>query len=78
MKSYLLNLSLFMISLFVGIIILEIGIRVIFPQFVPDGESRYNYDYTNKIVLGDANAAALWGLISYIRGARSVTWTTVR
>jgi cellulose synthase/poly-beta-1,6-N-acetylglucosamine synthase-like glycosyltransferase len=25
-----------------------------------------------------ANAAALWGLISYIRGARAVTWTTVR
>jgi hypothetical protein len=25
-----------------------------------------------------ANAAALWGLISYLRGARDVTWTTVR
>ena len=25
-----------------------------------------------------ANAAALWGLISYIRGVRAVTWTTVR
>jgi hypothetical protein len=25
-----------------------------------------------------ANAAALWGLISYLRGVREVTWTTVR
>jgi len=25
-----------------------------------------------------ANAAALWGLVSYLRGARDVTWTTVR
>jgi glycosyltransferase involved in cell wall biosynthesis len=25
-----------------------------------------------------ANAAALWGLVSYLRGARAVTWTTVR
>jgi cellulose synthase/poly-beta-1,6-N-acetylglucosamine synthase-like glycosyltransferase len=25
-----------------------------------------------------ANAAALWGLISYLRGQRAVTWTTVR
>ncbi len=25
-----------------------------------------------------ANAAALWGLISYLRGGRQVTWTTVR
>jgi len=57
MKSYLLNLTLFMISLLVGIIILEIGIRVIFPQFTPQGESRYNYDYTNEVVLGDANTA---------------------
>ena len=25
-----------------------------------------------------ANVAALWGLISYLRGVREVTWTTVR
>ncbi|MCH9695848.1 MAG: glycosyltransferase [Gammaproteobacteria bacterium] len=25
-----------------------------------------------------ANAAAMWGLISYLRGVRAVTWTTVR
>jgi cellulose synthase/poly-beta-1,6-N-acetylglucosamine synthase-like glycosyltransferase len=25
-----------------------------------------------------ANAAALWGLVSYLRGVRAVTWTTVR
>jgi hypothetical protein len=25
-----------------------------------------------------ANAAALWGFIVYLRGARAVTWTTVR
>jgi cellulose synthase/poly-beta-1,6-N-acetylglucosamine synthase-like glycosyltransferase len=25
-----------------------------------------------------ANAAALWGLVSYLRGVREVTWTTVR
>jgi cellulose synthase/poly-beta-1,6-N-acetylglucosamine synthase-like glycosyltransferase len=25
-----------------------------------------------------ANAAALWGLVSYLRGVRDVTWTTVR
>jgi len=25
-----------------------------------------------------ANAAALWGLILYLRGVREVTWSTVR
>ena len=25
-----------------------------------------------------ANASALWGFITYLRGAREVTWTTVR